>query len=111
MPIVPGCFYRLAKRIERVAHRNSAAEREVDDANVIHILQSDRLLNGCDDGAVGAAAVSVERAKIDQGRGRRDTLILPAREISVASDDAGDVRAVTVQVIVARRSSCWWRFR
>src|SRR5215471_17050170 len=78
--VLPRCFHCLAKRIESIADRYSAAEREVDDANVVDVLKGNSLLNGRDHVAVATCAVRIERAKVDQRRCRRNSLVVSARE-------------------------------
>src|SRR4029077_19502986 len=55
--VLPGFFDRLAERIKFVTLIDGAAEREVDDANVVARFQRDRLIDGCDHNAIGRAAV------------------------------------------------------
>ncbi len=71
-PAVPCRFHGLAERILGVAGRDAAAERQVDHADVVGVLESNRLLNGGDHSAVGADAVSIEGAKVDQVRSGRN---------------------------------------
>src|SRR5947208_1161223 len=47
-PGLPRGFYGLAQRIESVAFKNRPAQRQIDHADVVSVLEGDRGLNGGD---------------------------------------------------------------
>ena len=65
---LPGDLHRLPERILHVAFKHIAAERQIDHANVVGVLQSDSALNGRNHLCVRAAAVRIEHAEIHQIR-------------------------------------------
>ena len=67
-------------------------------------------MNGCDYAAVSADAVHIKGAKIDEVDVGSYALIFAAGEVAVAANDAGNVCAVTVKIILSRRWSWWSRF-
>src|SRR6266851_10122512 len=101
---LPGLFRSLAQRIQGRALEDTASQRKVDDPDVILALQRDGLLNGGYNGAVGSRTILVEGPQVDDVGIRRDTpegcvAISAAGTSSVASDDAGNMRAVAIKVI------------
>src|SRR6266851_9703470 len=99
----PGLFHSLAQGIESIALENAAAQRKINDPDVVLALQRDSLLNGCYNGAVGSRTILVESPQVDDVGVRRDTpegyvAISAGGTSSVASDDAGNMRAVAIQV-------------
>src|SRR5713101_253574 len=102
---LPRRFRSLAEWIQSVTLKDRPTEREVQNANVICGLERDRLLNGCDYGAVGAPTISVEHAKIDDVGFRSDPAIDGAvsREgiMAVRRDDPRHMRAVSIRVLSA----------
>ena len=56
---LPRQFNRLAERICLVALENRMAQRKIDDANVVGVLELDGSLDGGDHKAVGAIAVAI----------------------------------------------------
>ena len=61
----PGLFDRLVQRIDRVTFKHRTAQRKIDDANVVLSLKRNSALNGSDYLAVGAGAVLIKYAKVD----------------------------------------------
>ena len=107
--VLPSLLDCLAKRIEFVALVDGAAQREVDHANVVARFQRDRLVDGGDHQAVGARAVGIEDAQVDDAGAGCDSFeglgVLGAGGIkAIAGDEARDVSAVTV-LIAGRRVS------
>src|SRR5205807_1452191 len=98
--VLPGCFDCLAERILGVARWNSPAKREVDDADVVSVLQSDRLLDRRNDSAIRARTVSIQGAQIDQAGFRRYSGIMAAGKVTIAGDDPRNVGAMTVEVVL-----------
>ena len=91
---------RLANRVVLVALRRRRAQRQVHDADAELLAEPDREVDRLDDVGRFALAVRIEHLQVDQVRGRRhagigavDCVLETARR-----DDAGDVRAVPVEV-------------
>ena len=97
-PIAPGRFHGLTERITDVAGGDAAPQGQVDDPDVVSAFQSDGALNGRNHHAVGPASVLIEDLEVDQVDVRRRAAVLTVGLRSVASDDPGDVGAVTVEV-------------
>ena len=100
----PGSFYSLAKGIFRIAFKNRSAQRKVNNAYIVGIFQLDCPINSRDHHTIAALSVLVQHAKIEQvGLWRRaDKLastVQASRTGSVATDDAGDVLTMTVQIL------------
>src|SRR5207302_7338020 len=97
-------FDGLAERIEGIAFEDAASQRQIDDPDVVLVLKNDCLLNSCNDGAVCGGTILVQRSQIDDVSVRCDAVegyvaISAARTASVARDDAGNVRPVSIQVV------------
>ena len=97
----PSLLRCLTQRIQGVALEDASTERQVDDPDVVQVLQSDRLIDARDHRAVGGRSVLVQHAQVNDvgigGDAAEGDIAVPARgAASVARDDGGDVRAVTV---------------
>src|SRR5260370_39457039 len=106
----PSLFHSLAQGIEGIALENAAAQREIDDPDVVQALQRDGLLNGCYNGAVGSRTIPVKNPQIDDVGIRRDppeghVAISAGGTPAVARDNAGNMRAVAVYVVCSVVSS------
>ena len=91
---IPSLLDRLAERILRIALVHRAAKRKVDYADIVDGLQGDGGLDGVDDGAVLPCPIAIQHAEIQDGSVGCDSLVEPLRGMSVAGDDAGNMRAV-----------------
>src|SRR3989441_3174669 len=102
----PGGLDGFTQRVLGVAFEYRAAEREIDDPDLVLLAQLDGLLKGGNHRAVGPLAVLVEDAQIDQIGVRPNASECPradraARIYSVARDDARNVLTVSVMVVRA----------
>src|SRR5260370_13156715 len=99
----PSLFHSLAQGIEGIALENAAAQREIDDPDVVQALQHDGLLNGGYNDAVGGRTVLIESPQVDDVGIRRDAAeghvaISAGGTSAFASDNAGDMWAVAINV-------------
>ena len=70
---IPGLLHRLAQGIHRVALKNWTAERKIDYANIVLVLERDGALNRGNDGAIGRRSVVIQSPKTDNIHIRRDS--------------------------------------
>ena len=100
---LPRLFDGLAKRIGGVALKYAAAQREVDDADVVRALELDGGVDRRDDVAIVTVAVVIENAETDEVDARGDTLERvrierPGGIGAIPGDDSGHMSAVAEDI-------------
>ena len=96
---LPSCFHGLAKRIDGIAFKNRASQREVNYFDVILRLQFNRSLNPRDHNAVRAGAGIVEHHQVDQVDSGGDSGVDAIRLAAISAYDSSDVRSVAIGVV------------
>ena len=91
------------------------AERKIDHANVVSLLQRDRLIDGRDHFRFPPVALRIQNAQIDDARIRRHAFqrvgkVRSGGSGAVGRDDSGDVSAVTVFIRSIRPGTKLWLY-
>src|SRR5581483_3024405 len=99
-------FRCLAQGIQLIAFKNRSAQRKIDYPDVVRVLQADGRVDGGDYGTVGAVAVLVEDAEIDNVRVGSDSFEVESvavadRPRAVPGDNPGYVPPVAIMVVGA----------
>jgi hypothetical protein len=92
---IDGALGRERQRIGRVRLEHAGRDRQVDDADVVGVLDRDRVVDRLDDVADITVPVSVEDLERNEVGARRDASARAVRIEAIAGDDARDMRAMT----------------